>query len=234
MIQNSVDEKDKGEVGVGDRHGLKKSMIETYLKDAFQTGNVSLLDKCRVNHVLHTSKNEQQRIVKGVSCQMVSDESSFDLLASVVVISGGSINSPAILMRTENISSECNFNESGMLGQNLRLHPVVGIMGVVPYVVDIWNGAPMTTVSEEVAHSSLDGSHYGAKIEVSKTCCLFFYNVSLYPFLKMLYLLPFSSKGTKCLTGICKWSIALVKSYSVQRIIIGYEKSLCIYRVRAR
>lgn len=39
-------------------------------------------------------------------------------------------------------------------------------MAVSDQVVDIWNGAPMTTVSEEVAHSPLDGGHYGAKIEV--------------------------------------------------------------------
>ena len=49
-------------------------------------------------------------------------------------------------------SSECDFNESGSLGRNLRLHPVVGVMAVCDQVVDIWNGAPMTTVSEEAAH----------------------------------------------------------------------------------
>ena len=32
-------------LGVGDRHGLKKSMVETYLRDAFNTGMVDLMDE---------------------------------------------------------------------------------------------------------------------------------------------------------------------------------------------
>ena len=163
-----------GEVGVGDRHGLKKSMIETYLKDAFKTGNVDLLDQCEVREIVHEknkSKSEKQQ-VQGVFCHKLGEDgkpslqsSPLIIQASVVVVSGGSVNSPALLLRTELRNSLCNLNESGMLGRNLRLHPVVGIMAVAPHVVDIWNGAPMTTVSEEVA-SGRDGSHYGAKIEV--------------------------------------------------------------------
>ena len=164
-----------GEVGVGDRHGLKKSMIETYLKDAFKTGNVDLLDQCEVREIVHEkNKNgsSEKQQVQGVFCHKLGEDgkpilqsSPLIIQASVVVVSGGSVNSPALLLRTESRNSLCNLNESGMLGRNLRLHPVVGIMAVAPHVVDIWKGAPMTTVSEEVA-SGRDGSHYGAKIEV--------------------------------------------------------------------
>jgi len=107
MLQSSVDEKDKGEVGVGDRHGLKQSMVETYLKDGFNTGNVRLLDGVRVNHVLHGRRKQgsggRQRTVRGVSCQFEQgDTVAFDLTnVGTVVVSGGSLNSPAVLMRTE-------------------------------------------------------------------------------------------------------------------------------------
>ena len=36
------------------------------------------------------------------------------------------------------------------------LETVVGIMALAPHVVDIWNGAPMTTVSEEVGEMFLN------------------------------------------------------------------------------
>ena len=151
MVQNAQSEKDRGEVGVGDRHGLKQSMVETYLKDAFQTGNVDLLDQTEAVEILHEENNNglgKNRAVKGV---LVSSSLGLEnvkeemLFAKVVVVSGGSINSPALLLRTEQTSSFCDFNESGMLGRNLRLHPVVGIMALSDHVVDIWNGAPMTT-----------------------------------------------------------------------------------------
>ena len=159
-------------VGVGDRHGLKQSMVETYLKDAFRTGNVDLLDETEAEEILHkksqqeeeegkrskqknrsssssSRRQQRRRTVSGVLVKG-SDGTLHEIFANVVVVSGGSLNSPALLLRTERKSSECDFNESGMLGRNLRLHPVVGIMALAPHVVDIWNGAPMTTVSEEV------------------------------------------------------------------------------------
>ena len=163
-----------GEVGVGDRHGYKQSTLETYLWDAAKTGRVKFLGRCEARHVLHqessrSSAGGSQRAVRGVVCNVQvagSDDAGGGLGGSsaratkrltihcpVVVVSCGSINSPALLMRSEQRSGGIKtLNESGMVGKNLRLHPVVGLVGMMPDAVDIWKGAPMTTVSEVVAH----------------------------------------------------------------------------------
>ena len=125
-------------------------MLETYLKDAFRTGNVNLLDETEAEEILHkTSQQEDKEGKEGKRSKQKSSSSSsssssrrrrrrrtvsgvlvkgshgklYKMFANVVVVSGGSLNSPALLLRTEKKSSECDFNESGMLGRNLRLHP---------------------------------------------------------------------------------------------------------------
>ena len=119
-------------------------MLETYLKDAFRTGNVNLLDETEAEEILHQESQQEDKDGKRSKQKSSSSSSSrrrqrrrtvsgvlvkgshgklYKMFANVVVVSGGSLNSPALLLRTEKKSSECDFNESGMLGRNLRLHP---------------------------------------------------------------------------------------------------------------
>ena len=170
-----------GEVGVGDRHGYKQSTLETYLWDAARTGRVKFLGGCEARHVLHQDSSRggaggSKRAVRGVVCNVqvgsgdgrtaTPTTKRLIVYCPVVIVSCGSINSPALLMRSEQRSGGIkSLNESGMVGKNLRLHPVVGLVGTMPDAVDIWKGAPMTTVSEVVAHGR-KGDHYGAKLEV--------------------------------------------------------------------
>ena len=122
-------------------------MLETYLKDAFRTGNVNLLDETEAEEILHNESQQEDKEGKRSKQKSSSSSSSsssrrrrrrrtvsgvlvkgshgklYKMFANVVVVSGGSLNSPALLLRTEKKSSECDFNESGMLGRNLRLHP---------------------------------------------------------------------------------------------------------------
>ena len=111
----------KNTVGVGDRHGLKQSMLETYLKDAFRTGNVNLLDETEAEEILHNeSQQEDKEGKEGKRSKQKSSSSSrrrrrtvsgvlvkgshgklYKMFANVVVVSGGSLNSPALLLRTE-------------------------------------------------------------------------------------------------------------------------------------
>ena len=51
------------------------------------------------------------------------------------------------------------------VGKNLRLHPVVPVVGLFPgRNVSVWKGAPMTTVCTELA-SGRDKDFYGCRIE---------------------------------------------------------------------
>lgn len=73
-----------------------------------------------------------------------------------VVVSGGSINTPSIMMR----SKIPNPN----IGKNLHLHPVVYVTGYFDETVEAWNGPIMTAVSNAIENK--DGTGYGAKLEV--------------------------------------------------------------------
>merc|ERR1711935_502204 len=58
-------------------------------------------------------------------------------------------------------------NRHGQIGKNLRLHPVSAVVGIMPDKAEdvvIWNGAPMTAVSN-VCEAGRDGDGYGAKLE---------------------------------------------------------------------
>lgn len=81
--------------------------------------------------------------------------------ASVVIVSCGSIHSPALLLRS------ALPNRNGQIGKNLRLHPVSSVSGHVPTGspdVSVWSGAPMTTVSNECSKGRAN-DNYGAKLE---------------------------------------------------------------------
>ena len=209
-----------GEVGVGDRGGLKQSMLETYLWDAVSSpcGQVKILPRCEVRIVTHArtaaegapwmfaedqgdggnasavdegadGRRRQRPCVTGVRAVVTLPAANdttttavLDVRCPIVVVSCGSINSPALLLRSAQGDTTAaavggladdsagagplaGLNRSGMVGRNLRLHPVTGVMGLMPDAVDMWGGAPMTTVSEAVA-AGRRGDHYGAKLEV--------------------------------------------------------------------
>jgi choline dehydrogenase-like flavoprotein len=150
-----------GSVSVGDRYRVKLSTPETYLKDAARQG-CRFADRCLVSRVIHEEGPGGRRQAKGVEATIVgAGGKTFKLTvrAKTVIVSCGSINTPALLLR----SKLPNLN--GLIGRNLRLHPVVGIAAIMPERVAVWEGAPMTTVSEAGAMGT-DGSGYGVKLEI--------------------------------------------------------------------
>lgn len=146
-----------GFIACGDRYGNKQSTPETYLKDA-ATALVpaKFADRCYVERVLH-----QGGAAKGVRARIVGadgvTEHILTVSAPMVVISCGSLNSPALLLRSRLP------DRSRQIGKNLRLHPVTGVLGIMPKEVNIWRGAPMTAVSNQCAAGT--GDNYGAKLE---------------------------------------------------------------------
>lgn len=73
-----------------------------------------------------------------------------------VIVSAGTINSPAILMRSG--------LKNPRIGRNLRLHPVTPTTGYYDEPIEPWNGSIMTAVSG--VQENWDGSHHGTKLEV--------------------------------------------------------------------
>jgi choline dehydrogenase-like flavoprotein len=76
--------------------------------------------------------------------------------APKVVVAGGSVESPALLLR----SGLDNPN----VGRHLRLHPVAVMAGFYDHPIRAWAGSPQTIKTDEFAH--LQGAH-GFRIEMA-------------------------------------------------------------------
>lgn len=150
-----------GFISCGDRYGIKQSTPETYLKDAATAPMpATFADQCHVQRVLH-----KNGIAEGVLASIVGADGvtmhSLTVHAPVVVVSCGSINSPALLLRSQLP------DKHRQIGKNLHLHPVAGVVGIMPKEapgVNSWRGAPMTAVSNECAEGPT-GDYYGSKLE---------------------------------------------------------------------
>ncbi|GAA6059993.1 hypothetical protein JCM10212_001151 [Sporobolomyces blumeae] len=161
-----------GFCGFGCVSGEKQGGVITFLRDAAEKGAKFFIDTT-VERLLFASDP---------SATVPTDEKSLDqytptssrkhcigalvrdkkgTLAVIrarqaVVVSAGTIHSPAVLMR----SGLKNPN----IGRNLRLHPVSTVTGYFDEPVRAWEGAIMTAISS--VQENWDGTHHGVKIEV--------------------------------------------------------------------
>ncbi|KAG0343906.1 hypothetical protein BG004_004905 [Podila humilis] len=137
-----------GWCGFGCRFGEKQGTMMTFLQDAKNHGA----------HFMHDTFIERVLINKGKAVGVVGHQQGRKIVvkASKVVVSAGSIHSPALLRR----SGLKNKN----IGQNLKLHPVVYAFGTFDEKIDCYSGSIMTALTT-VAENT-DGNGYGSKIEV--------------------------------------------------------------------
>lgn len=138
----------------GEAYNNKQGGLATYLADAARAG-AKFLDKARVTRVLFEGGGGARRAVGALA--ELEDGRRLEVQASkAVVLAAGALHTPCVL------------HASGLrnphLGKHLWLHPVTGCLGVFPHTINLYNGAPMTTVSE-VAAAGPKGDYYGAKLE---------------------------------------------------------------------
>ena len=138
---------DCGHCGYGCRAGAKQSSARTYLADAVRLGARVVVD-CDARTI--TSQNGT---VTGITA--IADGRRITVRASQVVLAGGSIGTPALLLR------------SGLGGPNagrrLFLHPVPAVFARYADPIRMWSGVPQSVVSD--AYARLDGT-YGFRLEV--------------------------------------------------------------------
>lgn len=138
----------------GCRIGGKQSTAVTYLRDAQQHGNCRIIADCRADRVMI----ENARAVGVIAS--ARDSSGRDVNATIharrVVVAGGGIQSPALLLRSGVAHPQ--------LGRNLYLHPTTAVAGVYDDRVESWSGPPQTIVSNHFAN--VDG-RFGFRIEAA-------------------------------------------------------------------
>ena len=122
----------------GCQQGEKQSTLVTYLEDAADAG-ARVLANCRADRILV----ERRRAV-GVAATMAAPDGTtapVAVHAPVVVAAGGSIESPALLLRS-GIGGPA-------VGKNLRLHPAWFVGGVHGERLDAWTGQIQSVTSTD-------------------------------------------------------------------------------------
>jgi acyl-CoA reductase-like NAD-dependent aldehyde dehydrogenase/choline dehydrogenase-like flavoprotein len=143
-----------GYMGFGDQSGSKRSTAKTYLADAAATGADFLVD-CRVERII--VENGRAAGVEAVYVDPEGRTAAVTVRAPIVVVACGSIESPALLLRS-GIGGPA-------VGDFLRLHPTSVVFGYHEEQQDPWWGPPQAALSHEYADLE-DG--YGFLIECAQ------------------------------------------------------------------
>jgi choline dehydrogenase-like flavoprotein len=143
-----------GSCGHGCPIDAKQSMLVTLVPDAIKAG-AAFVSRCRVARIAYDSSR-----AVAVHGEMLD---AFGLAPTgvkvtvkprAVIVSGGAINSPGLLLRSGTPDS------SGMLGRRTFLHPVVAGIGVYDELIEGWRGAPQSIASHHFAHRGDDVGYF--------------------------------------------------------------------------
>jgi acyl-CoA reductase-like NAD-dependent aldehyde dehydrogenase/choline dehydrogenase-like flavoprotein len=158
--RDSYDPSSAGYMGFGDQSGSKLSTQKTYLSDAQDQG-ADLVANCRCERILVEGGH-----AAGVEARWIDPEQAGAngagarvlVRAPVVVVAGGSIESPALLLRS-GIGGPA-------VGDYLRLHPTGALTGVYADDQGWWWGPPQSAISHQFADLE-DG--YGFLVESAQS-----------------------------------------------------------------
>ena len=139
---------DCGPCAVGCRRGAKQSALRTFLATACGHG-AEILDACEARRLLVTDGK-----VQGVVAAVPGGE--ITVRAPLVALAGGSLRSPAVLLRSGIASDQA--------GRNLLIHPVAAVAGIHEEATNPWAGVPQSVMSD--AFANVDGA-YGFRLEAS-------------------------------------------------------------------
>ena len=133
-----------GYCGVGCPVDGKQAMHVTYIADAV-AGGMTLLADCNVTTLERTGN--RITAVHGVVLDRSSGRArgpKVRVQAKVVVVSGGALNTPALLLRS-------GLDGGGLVGKRTFLHPVVTLLAIYKDKINGFYGAPQSISSHEFA-----------------------------------------------------------------------------------
>ena len=158
--RTSYDPESAGFMGFGDQSGAKLSTQKTYLADAAER-DMDIIPNCRAQRIL-----VEDGRAAGVEAVWVDPAApatdgapvALTVRAPAVVVAGGSIESPALLLRSG--------IGGAAVGDFLRLHPTSAVTGVYADDQRWWWGPPQAAMSHQFADLE-DG--YGFLIESAQS-----------------------------------------------------------------
>ncbi|MHB8419347.1 MAG: GMC family oxidoreductase N-terminal domain-containing protein [Myxococcales bacterium] len=134
-----------GYCGMGCPIDAKQSMLITAIPDAVAAG-AEIYTRCRVQLL-----EERRGRIVAVHGQIIDADTLqpierwVHVKPKVAVLSGGALNSPAVLLRSH------LGNESGQVGRRTFLHPTLAMVGFFEEPVEGYYGAPQSVSSHELA-----------------------------------------------------------------------------------
>lgn len=138
-----------GYCGMGCPVNAKRSMLVTLIPDAVDAG-ARILFRARV------ARLERSGDAIRAAHATLLDASGYaptgrraTIRAKRFVLSGGALNSPALLLRS-------GIDSGGLVGTRTFLHPVVGVTGLYDEPVEAFVGAPQSAASHAFAHRGED------------------------------------------------------------------------------
>ncbi|MYM23783.1 GMC family oxidoreductase [Duganella sp. FT135W] len=149
-----------GYCGMGCPTNAKQSMLVTTIPSALQHG-ASLLTRVRAERLLIKGDHVRELECVALSADGLSTTGRrVTLRAKHFVLSGGAINTPALLMRSTAPDPH------GLLGTRTFLHPTVISAALFEQRVDGYSGAPQTVYSDHFLHTERIDGPIGYKLEV--------------------------------------------------------------------
>jgi len=148
-----------GYCGMGCPTNAKQSMLVTTIPSALQHG-ASLLTRVRAEKLV--IKGDR---VTALECMALTADGlsaygrRVTLRAKHFVLSGGAINTPALLLRS------MAPDPHGLLGKRTFLHPTIISAGIFAQRVDGYAGAPQTVYSDHFLHTEPIDGPVGYKLE---------------------------------------------------------------------
>ena len=149
-----------GHCSLGCQHGCKRSAMKTWLQDASDGGGRAVVG-CHADRIVVTDGR-----AAGVEATVTHADGSttaVSIEAPTVVVACGSIESPALLLRS-GIGGPA-------VGKNLRVHPAYAVMGIYDEPIDGWTGQLQSALSDHFFDIE-DG--YGFLIEATGLLPAFF------------------------------------------------------------
>ncbi|MGQ5521829.1 GMC family oxidoreductase N-terminal domain-containing protein [Chitinimonas sp. PSY-7] len=149
-----------GYCGMGCPVNAKQSMLVTTIPSALGLG-ATLLIHSRAERALWEGDKSA-----GVECVAMDVSGRYPIgvkltvRASTVVLAGGAINTPALMLRSQ-LPDPC-----GLIGKRTFLHPVNISGAVMPSKVEGWQGAPQSIYSDHFLDTMPVDGPIGYKLEV--------------------------------------------------------------------
>lgn len=147
-----------GSCGLGCPTNAKQSMLVTTIPAALDRG-ATLLVQTEVSQLDWQGGRVQALRCRPVAIDGTPGSGGTRVVARHVVVAGGAINSPALLLRSRLPDPH------GLLGARTFLHPVVATAATFAERIEAWNGAPQTIYTDHFLDTQAIDGPIGYKIE---------------------------------------------------------------------